>query len=238
MGTGIQHRWKYRQFFRLLEGPFGHLPKVCIMPLKNNSTPLSSFPPASPRIRRYNKVLTVLTLRAARMTREHIQTALILEDDVDWDVMIKAQMAEVARGARYLQQQGQAQEYAVSPSYGSPYGDNWWLLVTGHCAITIDTAVDQEHWVIDNDPTVVPTIHRQLFFGADMKPIELQGPHTRVMFGLKRFVCTGSYAISLAGVGKMLYDQQMLPNARPVCLLVFLARPIHMLTLQDRSRAR
>lgn len=37
------------------------------------------------------------------MVEEGIQTALIMEDDADWDVLLKSQMVEFARGVRYLQ---------------------------------------------------------------------------------------------------------------------------------------
>ena len=36
---------------------------------------------------------------AAKMIDENIQTALILEDDADWDVALKYQMVEFARGS-------------------------------------------------------------------------------------------------------------------------------------------
>jgi hypothetical protein len=36
------------------------------------------------------------------MVLEHIQFALVIEDDADWDVLLKAQMTEFARGTRFL----------------------------------------------------------------------------------------------------------------------------------------
>ena len=142
------------------------------------------------------------------MARERIQSALIMEDDVDWDVMLKAQMTELARGTRYLQG-------AVSSPH-SPYGDDWWLISTGHCGISIKTGEDQAHWVIDDDPTVVPWKHRQLFRHPDTRPHGLGGANTRLMFGLKGFICTASYAMSIKGALRVLYDQGILPNAKPV----------------------
>ena len=37
------------------------------------------------------------------MAQETIQTALIMEEDADWDVMLKVQMLEIALGAPYVQ---------------------------------------------------------------------------------------------------------------------------------------
>jgi len=145
-----------------------------------------------------------------KMALQGVQSALIMEDDVDWDVTIKRQMTEVAHGARQLQHND-----AVSHS---PYGDDWWLMSTGNCATAIDDNRDQEHWVIDNDPTVVPGRHRQLFYGPKTSPKELKGGNTRLLFWLNYMVCTGSYAISLKGVSNMLLDQQLLPHAKPIDL--------------------
>lgn len=36
------------------------------------------------------------------MVAQNIQTALIFEDDADWDVGLRAQMTEFAKGARWL----------------------------------------------------------------------------------------------------------------------------------------
>ena len=73
---------------------------------------------------------------------------MVMEDNVDWDVMIKAQMTEVARGTRYMQK--------APDSVHSPYGDHWDLLVTGHCGLWNKMGEDQDYWVINDDPTVNP----------------------------------------------------------------------------------
>ena len=45
----------------------------------------------------------IQSLTIARMAQETIQTALIMEEDADWDVMLKVQMLEIALGAPYVQ---------------------------------------------------------------------------------------------------------------------------------------
>ena len=51
------------------------------------------------------------------MIRDRIQSAMVFEDDADWDVLIKKQMMEVARGTQYIQ--------GVDTTSHSPYGDAW-----------------------------------------------------------------------------------------------------------------
>ena len=143
-----------------------------------------------------------------RMVQEKIYSAMIMEDDVDWDVMIKAQMTEVARGARYLQR--------GSASPNSPYGDNWDLLVTGHCGMWNKVGEDQEYWVIKDDPTVIPPSQRKWWRKPNLTPPALQGNHTRVVLSPYHFSCTGSYAISLSGAARALYDQAVMPNAKEI----------------------
>jgi hypothetical protein len=143
------------------------------------------------------------------MLQENIQSAFVIEDDVDWDVTIRAQMTEVARGSKQLS------HTKDKPSH-SPYGDNWYLISTGNCAIMDNLKGDQERWVIENDPTVVPQIHRHLIFGPHTRPEVLAGPHTRMMFDMRAVLCTGSYGITLQGARSVIYDQAVLSNARTV----------------------
>ncbi len=143
-----------------------------------------------------------------RMVRERIQSAMVMEDDVDWDVMIKAQMTEVARGTRYLQR--------APASAHSPYGDNWDLLVTGHCGMWNKVGEDQEYWVIKDDPTVIPPNQRGWWRKPNLTPPAFAGNHTRVLLSPYHFTCTGSYAISLSGAARALYDQAVLPNAKSI----------------------
>jgi len=82
-----------------------------------------------------------------RMVKERIQTALIIEDDADWDVMIKSQLVEFARGTRFLQD---SQAGATGP-----YGDDWDLLWLGHCGAKNRDWEDQKYYIIQDDHTAV-----------------------------------------------------------------------------------
>ena len=99
-----------------------------------------------------------------RMVRLNIQTALILEDDADWDVRIRDQLRDFAVSVHALTQPLSenpssysdstfpipqspdalpASELAFEnlpstvPPKHSPYGDNWDFLWVGHCGMRI-----------------------------------------------------------------------------------------------------
>lgn len=94
--------------------------------------------------------------------RLNISTALILEDDADWDVRIREQLQDFALSARALTQplSENPSSYADNtfpvpqgpdalpaadllfdnlpstiPPKHSPYGDNWDVLWVGHCGM-------------------------------------------------------------------------------------------------------
>jgi len=48
----------------------------------------------------------------------HLSSALIMEDDVDWDIRIKSQMIEFAKGVRSVSQ------IPLQSDQSSPYGDD------------------------------------------------------------------------------------------------------------------
>ena len=144
------------------------------------------------------------------MVRDRVQTAMIMEDDVDWDIMIKAQMTEFARGTRYIQR--------ASKTIHSPYGDGWDIISTGHCGLGNTISEDQDYWVTENDPTVIGLKEQTWSRKPNLTPAGISGDRTRLVFSANRFTCLASYAISLQGAARILYDQQILPNAVPIDL--------------------
>ena len=86
------------------------------------------------------------------MVQKRIQSALIIEDDADWDVLLRHQMVEFARGTRAIQN--------ASLPMRSPYGDNWDLLALGHIGANNKPNKDQKYWVTQNDPTVIAESRR------------------------------------------------------------------------------
>jgi hypothetical protein len=55
-----------------------------------------------------------------------LSSALIIEDDMDWDIRLLSQIPEFAKGARSLSQ------IPLTMPQDSPYGDDWDLLWPGH----------------------------------------------------------------------------------------------------------
>jgi len=146
------------------------------------------------------------------IVHSRIASAIIFEDDADWDVALKYQMTELARGMRFLLNQSE-----MSTPH-SPYGDGWDVVWVGHCSTRPDES-DNRRWVVPEDPTVVPPWARSEFEKPDMKPFE-DGPkgdsQTRLVFVPAWGSCTAAYAISLKGAEKVLYRQSMLPFNEPV----------------------
>ncbi|KAK4946391.1 hypothetical protein LTR10_014589 [Elasticomyces elasticus] len=142
------------------------------------------------------------------MEMEGAESVLILEDDADWDVAIKPQMHQFARGTRWLL------DIPENAPSRSPYGDGWDVLWIGHCSMHSHDQ-DKRRFVIPNDPTVHPPDKRDMMLLPDMSPWEHDGPDannkTRVMFQSAYGFCSAAWAISLAGAEKIIYELSMKP---------------------------
>lgn len=69
---------------------------------------------------------------------ENLESALILEDDVDWDVRLKPQLELIAEGSRSLLTSPDLEATRFSTPmakapFTSPYGPGWDLMWLGHC---------------------------------------------------------------------------------------------------------
>ncbi len=149
------------------------------------------------------------------IVQEKVSTALILEDDADWDVALKQQLVQFARGSRYITKSPEDE-----PAH-SPYGDDWDMLWLGHCGVWVHPDDNRRFFVIPNDPTVEPPELRGLW-NVDMPNMTHweSGPkgdnHTRIVFNSEGGVCTAGYAISQRGARKALYHMSMKPYDSPV----------------------
>ena len=142
------------------------------------------------------------------MVQNRIQTALILEDDADWDVLLRHQMVEFARGTRAIRN-------ATLPMR-SPYGDSWDLLALGHIGVNNKPNRNQKYWVTPDDPTVIAESRRTWSRKPDLSTPKLGGDHTRVVLEVSKFTGAAAYGLSLRGAATLLYDQTMLPNAQAI----------------------
>ncbi len=147
-----------------------------------------------------------------KIVRERVASAMIFEDDADWDVAFRQQLVQFARGSRYILK---TREHEATLS---PYGDHWDLLWLGHCGTWVHPDDRRRFFVIPHDPTVEPPQHRRNVGGPDMSPWE--GPdrdnRTRIVFKSEGGVCTAGYAISQQGARKILYHMSMRPYDSPV----------------------
>lgn len=144
----------------------------------------------------------------SEMVQNGISSTLIFEDDADWDLGLRAQLIELAKGTRYILRE---QEHRSE----SPYGDDWDLLWTGHCG-TVPAPWNDKRFAIPHDPTVVPPLN-VIPGTANMSRYEIDGAsNTRVFAQAFGGICTTSYAISLRGARKALYRLSMQPFNSPV----------------------
>ena len=126
-------------------------------------------------------------------------SALIIEDDADWDIRIKQQLAQFAIGARWLQ------DTSETDSTRSPYGDDWDVLWVGHCVDSLDPT-DPRTFVIEGDVSAADP--RQLFKSNEEIPSWIADlpPHSRIVHNAKTPICTFAYAVSRRGAQRLLYN--------------------------------
>lgn len=141
------------------------------------------------------------------MVQRGVSTALVLEDDIDWDVSLKAQMTQLGYGSRFITDTPQD----VIPH--SPYGQGWDLLWVGHCKSNFSPN-NPRRWVIPNDWSAKSWMDYS-FGNPDMTQYN---PHTRVIFETNQGCCTAGYAITLQGAQKALLAFSMNPFNKPIDL--------------------
>ncbi|KAI2927983.1 CAZyme family GT25 [Aspergillus niger] len=128
-----------------------------------------------------------------RIVKERIRSAIVMEDDVDWDVTLKTQLQSFALGLRTLQ--GVDQNVTASP-----YGDDWDIIWLGHCGVECRT--DAPFFVSHNDPTVLPP-HHYLPYWRDPPPVKIPD-YARLTCAVNDGVCSIVYAVSYHAAQKIL----------------------------------
>ncbi|KAK3401484.1 hypothetical protein B0T20DRAFT_458697 [Sordaria brevicollis] len=164
------------------------------------------------------------------IVNQNLSSALILEDDADWDIRLKSQMQIFARAAQPFAQHFQltsrlaAQDKVTnlpitsllpSPDLSTPYGSKWDVLWLGHCGTnlptpntlnTLPTNTSLLRVVIPDDPTVPRPEHLKPHpFALQDHLAELYPPHTRVVHPSSGTICTQAYAVSQQGARKLLW---------------------------------
>lgn len=143
---------------------------------------------------------------ALAIVRNRLSSAIVFEDDADWDIDFKSQLEYFAAGSRYLS------DSISSSKPHSPYGDDWDLLWPGHCAIGYHKE-DSRRFLIDNDPAVPPPNHRVTF--GNKPDMSAYDNSTRVVFRAGGGVCVYSYALSFRGAQKLLHHENSRTEYKP-----------------------
>ncbi|OTA65922.1 glycosyltransferase family 25 protein [Hypoxylon sp. EC38] len=143
-----------------------------------------------------------------KIIEEDLSSALIMEDDMDWDVRLKPQLERVAQGARAL--------LSSASKPNSPYGDDWDLMWLGHCGEVFPELLDENKekpiddpgirymsrkFVIENDLTVPPKDKVTGLIDFKSSP-----EYTRWVHITGAPICTFAYALSARGARKVLFD--------------------------------
>ena len=154
------------------------------------------------RYQNVNRTENSLTTRRAlteepsyRIVENDLSSALILEDDVDWDIRLKDQLADFARGSRYLL------NITESAKTHSPYGDGWDVLWVGLCRDEL-AKDDPQLFIINEDPSVPNFANLR---AKDEPHLKEHGEHSRLVHMAGGPVCSFGYAVSNKGARKLLY---------------------------------
>ncbi|CAG8339203.1 unnamed protein product [Penicillium nalgiovense] len=145
-------------------------------------------------------------LNGPQIVQEGLASAIIMEDDVDWDVSIQAQLQSFAHAVQALQ----LQKNRKVPTQ-LPYGDDWDILWLGHCGVLCKT--DLPFYLTPNDPTI-PMPHHFLPLWRD--PPAFEGyerfDHSRLACTASDAVCAMLYAVSYSGAQRILAALSVNPS--------------------------
>jgi GR25 family glycosyltransferase involved in LPS biosynthesis len=147
----------------------------------------------------------------ATVVKNRISTALVMEDDADWDVSLKHQLQNFAVGSQHILYGEHTQ------SFNSPYGDEWDLLWLGHCGSAPGHHDSRRH-VLENDPTV-PPIERRVN-EVDTPDMTEFSNNTRIVYAASSGFCMYGYAVSYHGAQKLLHHLSLHPYHEAVDLSI------------------
>ena len=146
----------------------------------------------------------------SRVVHNNYTSALIMEDDVDWDVRLKSLLREFALSSNALSQSPELAKmdlYNLPPTMPpkvSPYGDDWDLLWLGHCGMHLPATGLVIH---NNDPSVPEPQYLHSWNEKETTPLAIYPHHTRVVMRQSTTpVCSLAYAVSQSGARKLLYS--------------------------------
>ncbi|KAK7569062.1 hypothetical protein IWX47DRAFT_124159 [Phyllosticta citricarpa] len=121
------------------------------------------------------------------------RTALIFEDDVDWDVAIREQSVAVAEAVRDLThpQDDHHDNVLDEEASDAPYGLAWDVLWLGHCGSSLPKEDDEAAQITSFTDTTLPPIVRTSI------PQLLDNPtHQRYVYRTGSPICSFAYAVT------------------------------------------
>ena len=143
------------------------------------------------------------------MVQNNYASALIIEDDVDWDIRLKPILRDFAISLNALAQHPEydsidfAELPTVTPPKTTPYGDDWDLLWLGHCGMHLPATGTVIH---KNDVSVPEPQFLHSWNPDERTPLASFPPHTRVTMRQSTTpVCSLAYAVSQRGARSLLY---------------------------------
>jgi len=157
------------------------------------------------------------------MVHHNINSALILEDDADFDVRVYMELDAFASASRFLVQPRTApytmpENFEVPlndlpqtvPPTTSPYGDNWDILWLGHCGTNARRRNASQPIIYSyNDTTVSHPSYIHTVLGMYNGLINHHPPHTRLYDYTKTGICSQAIAVSLRGAKRLLHEASM-----------------------------
>ncbi|KAM4057771.1 glycosyltransferase family 25 protein [Hirsutella rhossiliensis] len=169
-----------------------------------------------------------------QIVRQNLSSALIIEDDTDWDISIRRQLRDFALSTRALTQPLRANRAVYAdPTYPrpnaeslsavpeisfdrlpqtippnvSPYGDDWDVLWVGHCGMSFpfeESKTIPKGRVIHRDDATVPGRSHLWSLNSPFTLKDNYPEHTTAVHHVQEGICTLAYAVSQAGARKML----------------------------------
>jgi hypothetical protein len=124
------------------------------------------------------------------MVAQDLESALILEDDVDWDVAIKSQMRRLSDAVREFTM--------VEEEDRTPYGKSWDVLWIGRCA---EPTKNNTRRLEYEDPTAP---HRDIYIGWSSQYMDGITLGNRVVQRSQLTFCSFGIAFSRRGAQKVL----------------------------------
>lgn len=148
----------------------------------------------------------------ARVVEDDLSTALVLEDDVDWDIRLSTQLKDFAAMSNAILATSSATRIRFEtlntnrvPQIGhSPYGEGWDVLLVGNCGVDIN--LKRAHVVHAHDDTVADLAHLKIYGDPDNLRLNPHPSHARLAGYAIEQTCTYAYAVTQQAARRLLLD--------------------------------